>query len=207
MTSVVQTGQAAHAVGLAQLEHSVNELAGKVTDFLTGSFTLIFTPGRSRMLPQGHGPANLPRQQTPPSPTPRSRPVVDLGGPLPPAPATALERQEEEANAAYVLSYKLSRQVVTILDLWREWTVGLGGLLSVTSLDATYGSRWRSSSKRQYYSIRKVLIDEILARAGGTHETEALEAVVEAMEGERVKGKASIDKFIKAIKAERKARH
>jgi hypothetical protein len=55
--------------------------------------------------------------------------------------------------------------------------------------------------------MRKVLIDEILARASGILETEALEAVVEAIEGERVKGKASMDKFIKAIKAERKARH
>ena len=55
--------------------------------------------------------------------------------------------------------------------------------------------------------MRKVLIDEILARAGGIHETEAVEAVVEAMEGERIRGKASIDKFIKAIKAEQKARH
>jgi hypothetical protein len=99
---VLCRGQAAYAVGLAQLERSVNELAGKVTDFLTGSFTLIFTPGRSRMLPQGHGPAGLPRQQTPPSPTPLSWPAVDLGGPLPP-PATALERQKE-ANAAYVPS-------------------------------------------------------------------------------------------------------
>jgi hypothetical protein len=130
---------------------------------------------------------------------------VDLGGPLPPL-ATALERQKE-ANAAYVPSYKLSRNAMTILDLWREWTVGLGGLPSMMSLDATYGSRWRSSSERQYYSMRKVLIDEILTRASGILETEALEAVVEAMEGERVKGKASIDKFIKAIKVERKARH
>ena len=55
--------------------------------------------------------------------------------------------------------------------------------------------------------IRKILIDKILARASRILETEALEAVVEAIEEERVRGKALIDKIIKAIKAEQKARY
>lgn len=206
ITSVIQTGQAAQAVGLAQLTASVNELSGKLEDFLTGSFSLTFTPGRNRMLPQGFDPAGVPRRRmTPPSPLDPSQPAVDLGGP-PPPPRTVLERQEE-ARMAFVPSYRLSREVVTVTDLWREWTVGLGGLPSVASLDAAYGSRWRSPSERQYYSMRKVLIDEIVSRAGGSLEKEALEAVVEAVEGERVRGRASMDKFIKALKEERKARH
>jgi hypothetical protein len=207
MTSVVQTGQAAHATGLAQLEYAVNELAGKVTDFLTGSFALTFTPGRSRLLPQGHDLAGLPRQHTPPSPTPLPQSAIDLGGggPLLPSQPTALKRQNE-ADMAYVPSYKLSRQVMTIPDLWKEWTVGLGGLPSVASLDAVYGSHWRLRSERQYYSMRKVIIDEIATRAGGILNKEALEAVVEEMEKERISRKASLDKFIKAIKAERKAK-
>jgi hypothetical protein len=32
--------------------------------------------------------------------------------------------------------------ISTIPDLWREWTVGLGGQLSVEALDERWGSRW-----------------------------------------------------------------
>jgi hypothetical protein len=199
ITSVVQTGQAAHAVGLAQITSSLNELAGKLEDFLTGSFSLTFTPGRSRMLPQGYDATGQPRQQTPPSPLDLARqqqPTIDLGGPLPlPRPSTVTSAP----------SYRLSRQVVTIPDLWREWTVGLGGLPSVAALDSAYGSRWRSPSERQYYSMRKVIIDEIMARVGNSlDDQEAIEVAVEAIELERVRGKASLDKFIKIIKEGRK---
>ena len=50
----------------------------------------------------------------------------------------------------------------TIPDLWREWTVGLAvGLPSIDELDRRWGSRWRSPKERQYYSTRKVIIDEV----------------------------------------------
>jgi hypothetical protein len=178
MTGVVQTGQAAHAVGLAQMKSSLDALSGKLDDFLTGSFSLTFTPGRSRMLPQGYGPATgQPRQQT-------AAPLV---------------------TTAAVPLYKLSRSIVTIPGLWREWTVGLGGLPSIAALDSMYGSRWRAPSERQYYSMRKVIIDEIMARVGNSlSDQEAIEVVIEAMEQERVRAKASLDKVIKGIKEARK---
>lgn len=104
-------------------------------------------------------------------------------------------------------SYRLSRQVATVPDLWREWTVGLGGLPAIAALDATYGSRWRAQSERQYYSMRKVIIDEIIALAGNSLEDqEAVAAAVEALERQRVQGKASLDKLIKVIKEERRRR-
>ena len=101
--------------------------------------------------------------------------------------------------------YKLSRDVVTIPGLWREWTVGLGGLPSVAALDSMYGSRWRAPSERQYYSMQKVIIDEIMARVRQSlSDPEAIEVVIEAMEQERVRTKASLDKVIKGIKDARK---
>jgi hypothetical protein len=37
---------------------------------------------------------------------------------------------------SYAPSYRLSREVYTIPDLWRKWTVGLAvGLLSIDELD------------------------------------------------------------------------
>ena len=94
---------------------------------------------------------------------------------------------------------------MTVPDLWQEWTEGLGSLPSVMALNASYGSRWRAVSERQYYSMRKVIIDEIINRAGGTNDREALDGVIEAMERDRLRQKASLDKLSKAIKARRKA--
>ena len=61
-------------------------------------------------------------------------------------------------------------------------------------LDSTYRPRWRSLSERQYYLMRKVLIDEIVARASGINDKAALEAAVVGIEEERLRGKASLDK-------------
>ena len=206
LAEVVQTGQASYALALAQVTSSLNQLTAKLEDFLTGSFSLTFTPGRSRMLPQGYDPAGQPRRHTPPSPLDASQhqPAVDLGGPLSAAVAVAAAApgQQEPVHAP---SYRLSRQVVTVPDLWREWTVGLGGLPSVATLDATYGSSWRSPSERQYYSMRKVIIDEILALAGNRlDDQEAILAAIEALEQQRIREKASLDKLIKVIKGQRK---
>jgi hypothetical protein len=214
ISSIVQTGQAAQAVSLAQLTSSVNRLASKLDDFLTGSFSLQFTPGRSRMLPQGYDLARGERRQCTPPPPPnlnvRQPAIIDLGGPLPPAP-TALgvpgpgpAPAPAPARHDPVPSYRLSRQVATVPDLWREWTVGLGGLPSVAALDAAYGSRWRAQSERQYYSMRKVIIDEIVAIAGSPEDLDGIAAAVETLEQRRVRGRASLDKLIKQIKEERK---
>jgi hypothetical protein len=46
-----------------------------------------------------------------------------------PAPATI------KSLAAQPLTYRLLRIITAILDLWREWTMGLGGQLSVEALD------------------------------------------------------------------------
>lgn len=160
------------------------------------------------MLSQGYDPAtSQPRPHTPLPPLNlNQRQPEDPGGPLQLVP-TAPERQErqEQARNSIVPLYKLSRQVVTVPDLWREWTEGLGGHPSIASLDAAYGNRWRSPSERQYYSMRKVIIDEIMAMAGNNLEDqEAVIAAVEALEQQRVNSKASLDKLIKALKEKRK---
>jgi hypothetical protein len=47
---IIQTGQASYAIALAQVTSFLNKLAAKLEDFLTSSFSLIFTPRRSRIL-------------------------------------------------------------------------------------------------------------------------------------------------------------
>ena len=103
---------------------------------------------------------------------------------------------------SYVPSYRLSREVYTIPDLWREWTVGLVvGLPSIDQLDCCWTSRWGSPEERQYYSIRKVIIDEVHRRAAIYGEAQA----VARMEEERLVAKASLDKVSKMLRAAKKA--
>jgi hypothetical protein len=165
MTSVMQTGQVVHTVVLAQVIGALHKLIGKLDDFLTGSFSLTFTPGQSHILPQGYNPAGAQCQHTPPSPLDLNvcqPPAVDLGGPALLAPTALEARVQAQAPAP---SYKLSRQVTTVPDLWREWTMGLGGLPLVAALDAIYRSCWRLQSERQYYSMHKVIINKVIALA------------------------------------------
>jgi len=54
--------------------------------------------------------------------------------------------------------------------------------------------------------MRKVVINEVIVRAGNSLEDQEVVAVaVEAMERERVGKRASLDKYIKLIKATRQA--
>jgi hypothetical protein len=70
-----------------------------------------------------------------------SQPLYSL--PLPPlclpagAPSSGLmpALATIESLAAQPPTYQLSRGISTIPDLWKEWTVGLGGQLSIEALD------------------------------------------------------------------------
>ena len=109
-------------------------------------------------------------------------------------------------QAAYEQSapiYKLCREVKTIPDLWREWTVGLGGRLSIEELDRHWKSAWRPVSERQYYSTRKRIIDEVRRQAGdmGNYED-----VIGEMERERQMTGMSLDRVWKTLRKAAKAR-
>ena len=67
----------------------------------------------------------------------------------------------------------------------------MAGLPSVEELDRTYGARWRSGNERQYYSIRKVIVDEVRRRAGNRATNQRQQEVVAQMEKERLASRAS----------------
>ena len=87
--------------------------------------------------------------------------------------------------------------------MWREWTVGLGGQQSVEALDERWGSRWRYGAEFQFYSRRKVIIDEIKRLVAGGRE---VVDVVDSLEEQRLTAKASLSQVINALKAAVKAR-
>ncbi len=96
-----------------------------------------------------------------------------------------------------VRKYTLSRKISTIPEIWREWTVGTICCPSVEELDQRYGSRWRPEHKeRQFYSVQKVIVEELQGRAiekGGYKNNIA--AVVEEMEVERTRSGVSLAKI------------
>jgi hypothetical protein len=103
-----------------------------------------------------------------------------------------------------VETYSMNREATTILDLWREWTVGvLPGKPSIEQLNEKYGSKWRVGKEANFYSTRKVLIDEIKRRAGPGGDCEA---VVALLEEERRARKSSIKSMIMDLKKEKKNR-
>lgn len=103
-------------------------------------------------------------------------------------------------------AYKLSRKVRMIPELWKGCTLGLAGCPSVLELDLRWSIAWRGQTKRQYYFIRKRIIDEAQRRLGAA-EWESREGwmVVETMEAERKRGNLSLNKVAKALKAAKTA--
>ena len=78
--------------------------------------------------------------------------------------------------------YVLNRNVSTVVDLWREWSIGIGTGPPVSKLNEEYGSGWRAgwpTKERQYYSQRLAIIDLIYRRAGVGVDGQALRSCEE----------------------------
>ena len=80
--------------------------------------------------------------------------------------------------------------------------MGLGGP-SVEDLDERWGSCWRHGTEFQFYSRRKIIIAEIKRLIAGGRD--AME-VVNSLEAERERAKASLSQVINGLKAAAKAR-
>ncbi|KAN0066630.1 Transcriptional activator of glycolytic enzymes domain containing protein [Elaphomyces granulatus] len=91
--------------------------------------------------------------------------------------------------------YRMNRELRTVRQLWDEWFTGSNGRPSIDQLNQEWGSRWRMDSKEiNFYSRRKVIIDEIFQRTvAGNWQA----AVVEV---ESLRKGASLDKLITVIK-------
>jgi hypothetical protein len=191
ITGVVQTSLEANDALIQRMEQQIAgrmaALESTVNDFYSGAFSLTFTPSSRRAQ------ESLPLCSLPPLCLPAS---ASSSGPMP--TLAAIKSPAEQPP-----TYHLSRGITTILDLWREWTVGLGGQLSIEALDERWGSRWRHGAEFQFYSRRKVIIDEIKRLVAGGRE--AVDAV-DSLEQQRLRSKASLSQVINALKAAAKAR-
>jgi transcriptional activator of glycolytic enzymes GCR1 len=120
VTGMVKTGLESNDSSMRcmnSMQHMKRRMAtleNVVTNFCSGAFT--FTPGS--------------RESRSPGTT-----AAAAAGPMP-AP-TAIESLEEQPP-----THRLSRGTTTIMDLWKEWTVGLGRQPSVEDLEERWGSLW-----------------------------------------------------------------
>lgn len=71
------------------------------------------------------------------------------GGSVTTAFASNEQRPAQSPSAAQLPAehlpapYKMSRALVTVRELWTEWTMGLNGERSIISLEEEFGTAWR----------------------------------------------------------------
>ncbi|KAL2141917.1 hypothetical protein VTI28DRAFT_1802 [Corynascus sepedonium] len=127
-----------------------------------------------------------------PPPTVTSSPTVLEGAP----PMTVLQQSPPQIQ--------FPRTLRSVGDLYQLWRHGSGTMPSVDELEKRWGSRWRLRSERQLFSMRKLVIDEVVKVAGARGWPE--EDAVQEVERRRVEGgNLSLDAFAKQLKAARKA--
>jgi hypothetical protein len=93
------------------------------------------------------------------------------------------------------------RSLHTVSELLRLWRYGLAGYMdSVDSLERQWGSEWRLRRERQLFSMRKVIVDEVVSRSQANGWTE--EDAARQLDGE--KGQHSLDWLSKQLKERKK---
>jgi hypothetical protein len=100
----------------------------------------------------------------------------------------------------------MRRDLRTVAQLYREWTVGLHGCLPIGELDRRYGPSWRAarSDEIQFYSLRFEIMREIRRIADVEAVSEA--AAMQRVQGRQDREKWSIDKLCKRLQLEAKQR-
>ena len=177
----------------------------KIDQYLNSTIEVEFSPGQG-ILRAGVASRQL---QRPPQPASSSQPANHLSSPgaALPLPTSNATNQEGEAVAYAPQAtdaptvWEIPR-VNSISDLLKLWRIGWAGMPSIDSLNANFGSAWRAKTAVQkvHYSTRKLIIDEVVKRAGLENLPEHV--VAEKMDQER--GTDSLDKVMKKIRAARK---
>lgn len=103
-------------------------------------------------------------------------------------------------NAAVPTAYTLSRTIVTVTDLWREYTVGLSGCPSVRGLEQQYGTSWRRGKESRFFSRRNEVYQYIIMKANADSITQ--EEAARRLEERRKSLGVSVDKLRKLLKQE-----
>ncbi|KAK9484440.1 transcriptional activator of glycolytic enzymes-domain-containing protein [Lipomyces starkeyi] len=103
-------------------------------------------------------------------------------------------------------TYKMSRELESVFELWEEWENGLDGKPSIKYLEYNYGTQWRANSaEKQFFCRRKAIIDEVnrMAEANDSNIRYALQVTDAKRLGLKPN---SLDNFGKVLLKERRER-
>ncbi|KAL9932371.1 hypothetical protein V8E36_008850 [Tilletia maclaganii] len=114
---------------------------------------------------------------------------------LPVDPLFSLSTVAEVALQLQQPTYRMSRSLSSITDVWKEWEEGLNGETSVRQLEKLHGARWRSTpTERKFYSNRKRLVDAIEKQAERARNTPR-QAASQLEEARESLGKSYLNHF------------
>lgn len=95
--------------------------------------------------------------------------------------------------------YTLNRNIVTVTDVWREYSIGLSNCPAVRDLEKEHGTKWRKpENESRYYNRRKELYIAIEKKAGEEHVS--YEEAARRLEITRQKLNYSLDKLRVEVK-------
>ncbi|KAG2855641.1 hypothetical protein PC119_g12505 [Phytophthora cactorum] len=73
-----------------------------------------------------------------------------------------------------VISYRMSRIIVSVRELWNEWEHGLSGGRPVKELEEQHGARWCTNGERRFFNRRRKIIDLVTTTADKMLSREAI---------------------------------
>lgn len=131
------------------IQHSLQSLHGKVDDLISG---------RIPFTVRANGIESSPGQSTLAADSIQSTTVQGIQ----PENVNMIQEQPQQVpviSFTEMPSYKLSRTIKTVRELWVEWYKGLDGQLAIHTLEAQYGAKWNPDSKeRVMFGRRKIII-------------------------------------------------
>lgn len=204
----IASQQTHDALASAQREGRLIEklevLEKKFEDFQQMSFTFTISPGGTRgqqrveISEEGNRYSisdRGPFQQIPRSVAvnagPATPPLLDVPSQsVPPLPPKRPDEKPPE--------WTLPRDLKTVVDLLVAWEHGWGFMPAVKVLDERWQHRWRPLKERQFYSSRRMIVDEIYRRSRVSLDALTPREVARLMDEER--GRGSLDSVFKGIK-------
>ncbi|KAG1026790.1 hypothetical protein G6F43_014095 [Rhizopus delemar] len=113
-----------------------------------------------------------------------------------PSPAEQAQQAEPEEIQAF---YKMNREIISVTDVWREYSEGLGGNPSVQYLEEKYGTAWRKERKdSRFFSRRNEIYNGIKRKA--EEDRISFEEAAKKLEERRVQLNISLDKLRSYLK-------
>lgn len=117
----------------------------------------------------------------------------------PPPPTTPVVSRTPQSPAPFPspwkvpLPFTMERQVGSVHQLWREWTVGLTGKPSVERAESDWGKDWRRATRdTQWWSSRKTLVEEVRHRAVAEDCSEEVMAIAWRRSGARTRSRSTV---------------